>query len=147
MIYGSKTAKRYMILKQYSEISGRLKHPFSLTPIDRYSLGKLMFKIFVGYDFTLAMRKNMNYTSPLNTVLSFLFPEIEIKNLHRSAYFVKPFCRSPIEVRLVQLSSFRMYNKISMCGEKCTPADRLRGSLNIPLSNFLHLMLKVHKVV
>ncbi len=26
-------------LKQYSEISGRLKHPFSLTPIDRYSLG------------------------------------------------------------------------------------------------------------
>ncbi len=38
-------------LKQYSEISGRLKHPFSLTP---YSLGKLMFKISVGYDFTLA---------------------------------------------------------------------------------------------
>ncbi len=43
-----------LCLKQYSEISGRLKHPFSLTPIDRYSLGKLMFKISVGYDFTLA---------------------------------------------------------------------------------------------
>ncbi len=41
-------------LKQYSEISGRIKHPFSLTPIDRYSLGKLIFKISVGYDFTLA---------------------------------------------------------------------------------------------
>ncbi len=41
-------------LKQHSEISGRLKHPFSLTPIDRYSLGKVMFKIPVGYDFTLA---------------------------------------------------------------------------------------------
>ncbi len=41
-------------LKQYSEISGRLKHPFSLTPIDRYSLEKLMFKISIGYDFTLA---------------------------------------------------------------------------------------------
>ena len=35
-------------------ISGRLKHPFSLAPIDRYSLGKLIFKISVGYDFTLA---------------------------------------------------------------------------------------------
>ncbi len=44
----------YVTFKQYSEISGRLKHPFSLTPIDRYSLGKLMFKISVGYDFTLA---------------------------------------------------------------------------------------------
>ncbi len=41
-------------LKQYSEISGRLKQHFSLIPIDRYSLGKLMFKISVGYDFTLA---------------------------------------------------------------------------------------------
>ncbi len=41
-------------LKQYSEISGRLKHPFSLTPIDRYSLGKFLFKISVGNDFTLA---------------------------------------------------------------------------------------------
>ncbi len=39
---------------QYSDISGRLKHPFSLTPIDRYSLGKLMCKSSVGYDFTLA---------------------------------------------------------------------------------------------
>ena len=27
--------------------------PFSLTPIDRYSLGKFMFKISVGYDFML----------------------------------------------------------------------------------------------
>ncbi len=44
----------YIALKQYSEISGQLKHPFSLTSIDRYSLGKLMFKISVGYDFTLA---------------------------------------------------------------------------------------------
>ncbi len=40
-------------LKKYSEISGRLEHPFSLTPIDRYALGKLMYKISVGYDFTL----------------------------------------------------------------------------------------------
>ena len=43
-----------LYLKQYSEISGRLKHPFYLTLIDRYSLGKLMFKISVGYEFTLA---------------------------------------------------------------------------------------------
>ncbi len=45
-----------LYLKQYSAISGQLKYPFSLTPIaiDRYSLGKLMFKISVGYEFTLA---------------------------------------------------------------------------------------------
>ncbi len=42
-----------ILLKQYSEIFGWLKHPFSVTPIDRYSLKQLMFKILVGYDFTL----------------------------------------------------------------------------------------------
>ncbi len=53
-----------------------------------------MFKISVGYDFTLARyAEYMNYTSsPLNTLLiycNFLCPDIEIKILHRSAYFVK----------------------------------------------------------
>ncbi len=42
-------------LKQYSEISGCLKHPISVAPINRYSLyKKLMFKIPVGYDIALA---------------------------------------------------------------------------------------------
>ncbi len=83
-------SKRFL-LKQYSEISGRLKHLFSLTPIDRYSFGKLMFKISIGYDFTLwrDMQNNMIYASPLNTVLEFLCPDIEIQKRHRSAYFVK----------------------------------------------------------
>ena len=56
-------------LKLYS---GRLKHPFSLTTIDRYSLGKLMFKLSVGYDFMLAiMQNNMNYATPLNRYCNF----------------------------------------------------------------------------
>ena len=41
-------------LKECSEISGWLKKPISVTPIDRNSLKKLMLKISVGYDFTLA---------------------------------------------------------------------------------------------
>ncbi len=33
------SAKKFLdTLKQYSEIPGRLKHPFSVTPTDRYSL-------------------------------------------------------------------------------------------------------------
>ncbi len=40
-------------LKRYSEISGQLKDPFSATPINRYSLKQLMFKIPVGYGFML----------------------------------------------------------------------------------------------
>ena len=40
--------------KQYPEISGWLKDPTSEVPIDRYSLEQLMFKIPVGYYFSLA---------------------------------------------------------------------------------------------
>ncbi len=35
-------------------MGGSCKHPISSTPIDRYSLGKPLFKISVDYDFTLA---------------------------------------------------------------------------------------------
>ena len=41
-------------LKKDTEISRQLKHLISLTPIDRYSFKKAMFKIPVSYDFTLA---------------------------------------------------------------------------------------------
>ena len=54
-----------MSLKEYSEISGRLKNLISVTSIDRYSLEKLMFKIpvvamllYVGE----IMWDDMNYT-------------------------------------------------------------------------------------
>ena len=40
-------------IKEYSENWG-LIHPISVTPIDRYSLKKLMFNIAVGFDFMLA---------------------------------------------------------------------------------------------
>ncbi len=62
-------------LKEYSEICGWFKHLFkdSVTPIGRYSLIKLVFKIPVGYDFMLARYAEITYTFPLNTVL-FLMP-------------------------------------------------------------------------
>ena len=46
-------------------VSGWLKHPISMAPIDRHSLQKLLFTIPVGYDFM----DDINYTSPLNPAL------------------------------------------------------------------------------
>ncbi len=64
-------------LKEYSEISGRLKHPDSLTSIDRYSFKKLMSKIPVGYDFTLARYKIFKKCKDL-PILSKLFCSAEV---------------------------------------------------------------------
>ncbi len=57
--------------KQHSEISVRLKHPFSLAPIDRDThLESLCSKFQLAMILRWrGMRDNMNCTSPLNSVL------------------------------------------------------------------------------
>ncbi len=67
-----------------------LNHTIIITPIDRYSLKKLMFSIPVGYDFTLAIYAvyiglSMNYSSPLKTDVQALIISQECKY----TYFVK----------------------------------------------------------
>ncbi len=73
----------------------------------------------------------MNYTSTLIeycTVISDARAS-EIKKCKDLPilFLSKPFCvcKSPIEVRLVEESSFRICNKISLCGEKCTLDQRI----------------------
>ncbi len=68
--------------------------------------------------------------------------------MHRPVYFVKTvlFCGSPIEVRLVQERSSRIYNKIRMRGEKCTPAERIS---DYPFKVFfkITLMFKTYNTI
>ncbi len=88
-----------------------------------------MLKIPVGYDFTLARYagKHELYFSVENcTVIS--DARASKKKMQRHVCFVKTvlfFYRRPIEVRLIWESSFRICNKISMCGEKCTVYQRI----------------------
>ena len=83
----------HLYLKQYSEISGRLKTPFSLTPIDRYSLGKLIVQSFHWLWFYIGEICGITWIVFLHWTcwilyLIFMPGHREIKNLHRSAYFV-----------------------------------------------------------
>ena len=86
------------------------KAPFSVTPIDRYSLKPRMFKIPVGYDFTLLryMRDNINsYFSVEYYTVIYDARASEITKMQRSPYFVRHWTvRAEIlwEVRLIESS-------------------------------------------
>ena len=110
-------------LKQHSEISGWLKHPFSVTPISRYSLNTLHSKFHLAMILRWwDMRDNMNYTSDCT----------EISDAHRHQKFENAqdlpilsnlycTCRKPVEMGTfwIEVGTFWICNNIRMCGEKC----------------------------
>ena len=69
LLYKNEARTLPFFKRNIQEISGQLKHPISLTPIDAHlkSLcSKFQFDVILCWQ---DMRDNMNYTSPLNTVL------------------------------------------------------------------------------
>ncbi len=126
---------RNLTLRQYSEISGRLKHPFSLTPIDRYSLGKLMVKISVAMILRWRdMQNNMNCTSPLKYCTVISMPG------HRNSKNpqICLFCQNrPVsaEVLLKRGQHRRVLSEYTIKSVRVKKSVlRIRGSLNIPLN-------------
>ncbi len=93
-------------LKEYSEISGRLKHPIS--PIDRYSLKKLMFKSPVCYEFLLA-RYAGYHDLCISIEYCTVIPDDQASEIQKCKDLpvlskLNCFCKSPIEVIEVRLA-------------------------------------------